>query len=595
MKSRDIRSKLGPGCHFSLLWMGLMCRPSVNGQDLPREYLNTAPQVAYVGDTVCRACHPAEFTRFKRTGMGRSMRPASAADELGPSAAPATLQAAVPGVSYGVYAREGKVFQSEEGVDAKGREIFSEAHELAYSVGSGTHGRSYLIWHEEFLFVSPLSYYTSENRWDLSPGHDTGLYRGFTRPAGELCVYCHSSLQLVPGTSNQFRQPRPGAAAIECERCHGPGQIHVAQRSSGAPLADAVDRSIVNPAKLDHSLRDDLCNQCHLAGDARVPRPGTRYADFRPGTPLDKVVAIFSVPTAMKGAGLQALGHVDQLHLSRCWTATEGRLGCITCHDPHAEPQGNGAAALYRQRCLTCHVSKSCSVAAAKRRQTQPPDNCIGCHMPRLPLANISHTAFTDHRIPRLEGAARRSLPAGGPSGNPKLIRETHPARTGLEQSPEDLRALALAYVQVAGNYPAFAGESLTLIERAARLFPRDAEVQASYGLVLLVARPGERDVAEAALQRAVDLGSSAVEPRLRLAGLLIEDGRPEVAVHICQNTVELNPYSPAALLRLARTYSVLGDHKKAVSTLEHLLGFDPGNEVARRTVDIERNASARP
>ena len=523
------------------------------------------------------------------------MRPASAADELGPSAAPATLQAAVPGVSYGVYAREGKVFQSEEGVDAKGREIFSEAHELAYSVGSGTHGRSYLIWHEEFLFVSPLSYYTSENRWDLSPGHDTGLYRGFTRPAGELCVYCHSSLQLVPGTSNQFRQPRPGAAAIECGRCHGPGQIHVAQRSSGAPLADAVDRSIVNPAKLDHSLRDDLCNQCHLAGDARVPRPGTRYADFRPGTPLDKVVAIFSVPTAMKGAGLQALGHVDQLHLSRCWTASEGRLGCITCHDPHAEPQGNGAAALYRQRCLTCHVSQSCSVAAAKRRQTQPPDNCIGCHMPRLPLANISHTAFTDHRIPRLEGAARRYLPAGGPSGNPKLIRETHPARTGLEQSPEDLRALALAYVQVAGNYPAFAGESLTLIERAARLFPRDAEVQASYGLVLLVARPGERDVAEAALQRAVDLGSSAVEPRLRLAGLLIEDGRPEVAVHICQNTVELNPYSPAALLRLARTYSVLGDHKKAVSTLERLLGFDPGNEVARRTVDIERNASALP
>ena len=109
------------------------------------------------------------------------------------------------------------------------------------------------------------------------------------------------------------------------------------------------------------------------------------------------------------------------------------------------------------------------------------------------------------------------------------------------------------------------------------------------------MARPGERDVAEAALQRAVDLGSSAVEPRLRLAGLLIEDGRPEVAVHICQNTVELNPYSPAALLRLARTYSVLGDHKKAVSTLERLLGFDPGNEVARRTVDIERNASARP
>lgn len=596
VRSRGIRRTLSPGvCRVSLLWMALMCRPAITGQDLPREYLNTAPEVAYVGDTVCRACHPAEFASFKRTGMGRSMRPPSVADELGPSASPAMLQAAVPGVSYRVYAHQGKVFQSEEAVDAKGRELFSQAHEVAYSIGSGSHGRSYLIWRGDFLFVSPLSYYTSENRWDLSPGHDTGLYRGFTRTAGELCIYCHGSLQLLPGTSNQFRRPQPGNAAIGCERCHGPGQIHVAQRSSGAPPAGAVDRSIVNPAKLDHGLRDDLCNQCHLAGDARVQRPGAKYTDFRPGTPLDNVVAIFSVPAAMKAAGLQALGHVDQLHLSRCWTATEGRLGCITCHDPHAEPQANGAAAFYRQRCLACHVSQSCTVAAARRRHTQPPDNCTSCHMPRLPLTNISHTAFTDHRIPRSAGATRRSFAAAGPSGNPKLIRETRPAQPGMEQGPEDLRARALAYVQVAGNYPAFAGEGLTLLERAAQLFTRDAEVQAAYGMVLLVARPGERAVAEAALQRAVDLGSSSADARLRLAGLLVEDGKPDAAVHICQDALQLNPYSPAALLRLARAYSVLGDHRKAVSTLERLLGFDPGNEAARRALDMERNASAPP
>ena len=96
-------------------------------------------------------------------------------------------------------------------------------------------------------------------------------------------------------------------------------------------------------------------------------------------------------------------------------------------------------------------------------------------------------------------------------------------------------------------------------------------------------------------LQRAVDLGSNSADARLRLAGLLIEDGKPDIAVRICQDTVQLNPYSPTALLRLARTYSVLGDHQKAVSTLERLLGFDPGNEAARRALDTERNASARP
>ena len=207
-----------------------------------------------------------------------------------------------------------------------------------------------------------------------------------------------------------------------------------------------------------------------------------------------------------------------------------------------------------------------------------------------MPLTNISHTAFTDHRIPRSGGSTKRSLAAAGLSGNPKLIRETRTAQPGFEQSAEDLRERALAYVQVAGNYPAFAGEGLTLLEGAARLFTRDAEVQAAYGMVLLVSRPGERAEAEAALQRAVDLGSNSADARLRLAGLLVEDGKPDVAVHICQDTVLLNPYSPAALLRLARTYSVLGDHRKAVSTLERLLGFDPGNEAARRALDIERN-----
>ena len=87
VKRRDIRRTLGLDvCRVSLLWMALMCRLSITGQDLPREYLNAAPEVSYVGDGACRACHPAEFASFKRTGMGRSMRPASVADELGPSA-----------------------------------------------------------------------------------------------------------------------------------------------------------------------------------------------------------------------------------------------------------------------------------------------------------------------------------------------------------------------------------------------------------------------------------------------------------------------------------------------------------------------------
>jgi tetratricopeptide (TPR) repeat protein len=116
---------------------------------------------------------------------------------------------------------------------------------------------------------------------------------------------------------------------------------------------------------------------------------------------------------------------------------------------------------------------------------------------------------------------------------------------------------------------------------------------QAMYGLVLLVARPMEQARAEAALQQAVKLGSNSIEARLRLAGLRLEEERPDDAVQLCQDVINLDPYLPAAHLRLARAYGMLGDHEKTVSTLERVLGFDPGNESARRALDAERNAGS--
>jgi len=39
---------------------------------------------------------------------------------------------------------------------------------------------------------------------------------------------------------------------------------------------------MVNPAKLDAARRDSICEQCHLAGEARVEKPGKQLAVFRP-------------------------------------------------------------------------------------------------------------------------------------------------------------------------------------------------------------------------------------------------------------------------------------------------------------------------
>ena len=380
---------------------------------------NTAQGVNYIGDQRCRPCHLREFANYRRTGMGRSMSLPGEVPELQGSALPVTVKVDSPGRSYRVYRSGGKIFHEARAIDESARQIFSDTHEVTYAVGSGRTGRSYFVRRGEELFISPLSYYSSERRWDLSPGHETGQFRNFNRPAGELCVSCHSGLRLVEGASNSFRLPAAGSLSIGCERCHGPGQIH-----AGARDPQTARRSIVNPAKLPDALRDDVCNQCHLAGDARVVRPGKTYADFRPGLALDDIVTIYSVPPGLKPSGMQALSHVSQLHLSRCWTATDGRMGCITCHNPHGEPNTDEAAAYFRQRCLTCHSQRGCSLPLTSRQQTRPSNNCIECHMPRRSLTNIAHSALTDHRIPRMKAAADPMPLAAVPAGAVAAIRE---------------------------------------------------------------------------------------------------------------------------------------------------------------------------
>jgi formate-dependent nitrite reductase cytochrome c552 subunit len=146
-----------------------------------------------------------------------------------------------------------------------------------------------------------------------------------------------------------------------------------------------------NPATMPGEIRDDVCAQCHFLGDARVLQPGKNALDFRPGTPLDKVVAIFSVPAKVKGDRFSALDQFEQLRLSRCAIASKGRLGCISCHDPHVQLRGAEAAEDFRKRCLTCHKVESCRAPFARRQSTSPPDSCVTCHMPKQQLENISH------------------------------------------------------------------------------------------------------------------------------------------------------------------------------------------------------------
>ena len=545
-----------------------------NGSAQPLASEQSQPNSGYIGDQACRTCHSSIYESFKRTGMGRSASIPSAED-LRELEKPVTIVSKKSNRSYKVYAQDGKIIHEESGADAAGHRIFSDSYEIAYTVGAGDVGKSYLVSKGDYLFVSPISYYSRIHNWDLSPGYRNGIFRGFTRRVVDLCVDCHTGWPLVvPGTHYRFQQPPFRSLTIGCERCHGPGATHVAQRTGGG----SADPFIVNPRELTPELRDDVCAQCHLAGDARVLQPGKNYLDFRPGTPLGDVVAVFSVPQSIKGNHFVPLDQFEEMKLSKCWMASQGRLGCISCHDPHVQLHADDAVDFFRSRCLTCHTGSSCTAPAAKRQATVPADDCIVCHMPQHPTESIGHSSLTDHRILRTQSEIPPGLQAGAAPLD--LISDTKPS---ARSDTQNLRNRALAYAQLGARYPEFGETGLATLEQAAAALPSDAEVLAAYGNALFLARPEQRDRAAQILQKAINTGSKSGEVRTRLARVRLQQGQVTAAMNLYKESIQIDPYFTPAYVDLAQIYSMLKDPQDSLETLDSALKIDPGNDAARQ------------
>ena len=276
--------------------------------DTASPYANTRSGVRYVGDSACTRCHAEIAETYRRHPMGRSLAPIAAAPATGADEADGRALFEAQGLEYSIEQRDGHVIHQETRRDASGRIVARNEAEVQFAVGSGRQGVAYLIERDGFLFQSPITWYAQKQRWDLSPGYEKANLH-FDRPVQPDCLFCHANrVEPVAGTVNRYRPPIFRGHAIGCERCHGPGELHVA---ASRQSVDGRDMTIVNPAELEPSLRDAVCEQCHLIGHRRVVRLDRRDEDFRPGLPFHQFWSVLEPPAGPAENRVRRPGRAD--------------------------------------------------------------------------------------------------------------------------------------------------------------------------------------------------------------------------------------------------------------------------------------------
>lgn len=525
------------------------------------QFLEGAPSAS------CAGCHREIYESYRTTPM------ASSSGRIGEGPfredfTRSTFHHAQSGFTYRVSRDAGQIFFEFENPSAP---QLSGRKPISYFVGSGAAARSYLLDVEGFLFEAPVAYYSAGAKWDLAPGYTNYAYPYLTRPAHPGCLNCHASfLNTTPGTQNGYGKPAFGEGGISCERCHGPGDAHIAQMTAPRVAGAA---NIVNPAKLDPRRRDSICSQCHLTGLARVLRPGRSWNSFRPGDLLSDAITVF-VRTG-QSSGLTVTSHVEKLAQSACKRVAGDRLWCGTCHDPHSRPAPGQRNEWYRSKCLGCHKADTCKAPTAAR--SQQGDNCIACHMPKSEVADALHVVYTDHSIPRRPRAASTA----------KQDADLVPFDGGRAAG----RDLGLAYAMVAGRErnTQYRSRGEDLLKRAAREDTHDTEVLLYLGeLYRNTSRP---DLAAPLFRRAIELDPAQVTASVGLGAIAMERGEFASAIRLWEDALAKNPGLELVRINLALAQWRAGQLDPAESNLNKVISLSPGFAQPRELLEKLKNS----
>ena len=594
----------------------------------------SAAPPGYVDDGECSSCHEKIAHTYQHIGMSKSFyrpRPDDAIEDF----RKLPFRHEKSGDILEMRWRDGRLVFRRWQLDTAGKPINVFEQPVDWILGSGHHARTYLYQTPGGeLYQLPLAWYSQTKEWAMAPGYDRRDHEGVRRHARLECLFCHNAYpdlaaESVAGYWRDQALPFRLPEGIGCQRCHGPGAEHVRKAMSGFD-DPSVRAAIVNPARLEARLRNDVCYECHMQPSVALPgmrRFGRDIDSFRPGEPLPGYMLHYDISDAeiARPDRFEINHHPYRLEQSRCFRESEGRLSCLSCHDPHRKVPEEERAAHYRAVCAGCH-------AGAHRTK----EDCTACHMPKRRTQDVVHVVMTDHRIGVVPNAAQLLAPRNErdpqiedlelldpkrAAPDAELLRVVAALRAGsaaaasrletlLAASPSpaiepylDLTAaqlrkkryadaektarsilgrvpdhpLALAWLGLARASQGFRDEGIDLLRRAAKLDPKNVETEFNLGLEL--AARGDRDQGASAFERVL-----AMRPNFTPAWIRLGDvrGTTDAAIAAYRRALEIDPSSSRAYVALARALRARGNEAEALRYLQHGLVAAAEPEIIR-------------
>jgi predicted CXXCH cytochrome family protein len=202
------------------------------------------------------------------------------------------------------------------------------------------------------------------------------------RPTGPLCDGCHSVNYNID--THQVTEWNVG-----CEKCHGPGSLHVAH-----PTKD----NIVNPARLSAFAGNDTCIQCHSQGRPLANPINGKYYDWPVGYVPGKRLADYWHLEELKPGVTDFFQFADlTAHKNRMQgndfaqsNMYHRNIRCFDCHQVHSPQNASNLVAVGNALCLNCHTAdnpaglKGTVSEHTHHAANSPGSQCTACHMPLI-------------------------------------------------------------------------------------------------------------------------------------------------------------------------------------------------------------------